>query len=113
MSRLSPMIVEEKVTEMWDALAGCPRDEAYEKACADARRIERELRSKLHRQEKIDRNAEELYDALRLLLDYGTRTVNEDDKPIGVQIEGCHVASERFERAWRGAIEVLKQIDGP
>lgn len=43
--------------------------------------------------------------ALRGILQYGTRTVDEAENPSGVQIEDCYVQSLRLERAWRAAIE--------
>ena len=52
---------------------------------------------------KLTEERERLLVALNGILQYGTRVVNEAENPIGVQIEGTEVLSERLAADWHKA----------
>lgn len=68
MTRLSRESVEQQISEMWQALADCPRDADYDQATRAAQKTEARLRKQLADQERLDEAAPDLLAACKAML---------------------------------------------
>ncbi len=71
-AHLNREAVERQISEMWDAIGSIPSldSEGLAQAGIDASRIERNLRDRLEKQERVEAAAPELLEALRGLFEH-------------------------------------------
>jgi hypothetical protein len=69
MTRLDRQDVERQISEMYAALADCPRDETYDAGHRQAQAAERKLRGQLDEQDRLDASAPDLLNELGAIAD--------------------------------------------
>lgn len=97
MSRLNRDNVERQIYEMWDAVSTCG-DETGQ-AQADARRIEKDLRDRLERQERMEAAAPELLEALQFLRESAWKRRTGNVKKDFDLLNACACADKAIRKA--------------
>jgi hypothetical protein len=69
MTRLNRQDVERQISEMYAALADCPRDETYDAGHRQAQAAERKLRDQLAEQDRLDEAGPDLLEELGAIAD--------------------------------------------